>query len=309
MKVLLLFVGKANGSSDRLVADMDDQSRQVEDGIASALCHSLPLLNMVIRDAAAQTTRPVCCCCTHLTHFEASLQHACSICNIATCYHEPLFPQRSGVGLDRQCMVLIAASMGILGKGKLDPRRATLHWQVMPLLQAMKLLANQLHRGSSATLHTDYFMFDTQAMKSQALTLLASWVVAEPSLAVANKLHQQDLPNRILEDLVNRAHEYLPGPAAGAAVQVPLHCKYLRVCLLAACLLPIVCLLRGCVCLLTVLGLPFDSSSSVSGLQLTWLCLGCLECASLHLALTSLWHLCDPLGKAPNSTTLMPCQH
>lgn len=64
-------------------------------------------------------------------------------------------------------------------------------------------------------------MLHAQAMKSQALTLLASWVVAEPSLAVANKLHQQDLPNRILEDLVNRAHEYLPGPAAGAAVQVP----------------------------------------------------------------------------------------
>ncbi len=59
--VLLLFVGKANGSSDRLVADMDDQSRQVEEGIASALCHSLPLLNVVIRDAAAQTTRPVRC--------------------------------------------------------------------------------------------------------------------------------------------------------------------------------------------------------------------------------------------------------
>ncbi|KAL0044481.1 hypothetical protein WJX82_009054 [Trebouxia sp. C0006] len=112
----LLKAGKTNGSSDRLVANMDDQSRQVEEGIASALCHSLPLLNVVIRDAAAQTTRP--------------------------------------------------------------------------------------------------------AMKSQALTLLASWVVAEPSLAVANKLHQQDLPNRILEDLVNRAHEYLPGPAAGAAVQV-----------------------------------------------------------------------------------------
>ncbi|DBB14574.1 TPA: hypothetical protein ACH3X3_004843 [Trebouxia sp. C0006] len=116
MKACLVFVGKTNGSSDRLVANMDDQSRQVEEGIASALCHSLPLLNVVIRDAAAQTTRP--------------------------------------------------------------------------------------------------------AMKSQALTLLASWVVAEPSLAVANKLHQQDLPNRILEDLVNRAHEYLPGPAAGAAVQV-----------------------------------------------------------------------------------------
>lgn len=57
-------------------------------------------------------------------------------------------------------------------------------------------------------------------MKSQALTLLASWVVAEPSLAVANKLHEQDLPNRILEDLVTRAHVYLPGPAAGATVQV-----------------------------------------------------------------------------------------
>ena len=61
---------------------------------------------------------------------------------------------------------------------------------------------------------------DLQAMKSQALTLLASWVVADPSLAVANKLHQQDLPNRILEDLVNRAHQFLPGVHAGNAVQV-----------------------------------------------------------------------------------------
>jgi len=75
--------------------------------------------------------------------------------------------------------------------------------------------------ADAATLHADFLMLYAQAMKSQALTLLASWVVAEPSLAVANKLHQQDLPNRILEDLVNRAHEYLPGPAAGAAVQVP----------------------------------------------------------------------------------------
>ena len=69
MKALLLFVGKANGSSDRLVADMDDQSRQVEEGIASALCHSLPLLNVVIRDAAAQTTRPVRCCFSLLFPF------------------------------------------------------------------------------------------------------------------------------------------------------------------------------------------------------------------------------------------------
>ena len=65
-----------------------------------------------------------------------------------------------------------------------------------------------------------------QALKAQALTLLASWVVAEPSLAVANKLHQQDLPNRILEDLVNRAHHFLPGPHAGMAVQV--HAKVLH---------------------------------------------------------------------------------
>ena len=75
-------------------------------------------------------------------------------------------------------------------------------------------------------------------MKSQALTLLASWVVAEPSLAVANKLHQQDLPNRILEDLVTRAHVYLPGPAAGATVQVLLHCPFalLLAAFCAACL-------------------------------------------------------------------------
>lgn len=51
--------GKANGSSDRVVADMDDQSREVEQGIASALCQALPLLSVVIRDAAAQTTSPV----------------------------------------------------------------------------------------------------------------------------------------------------------------------------------------------------------------------------------------------------------
>ncbi len=54
-----LFVGKANGSSDRLVADMDDRNREVEQGIALALCQSLPLLNVVIRDAATQTTSPV----------------------------------------------------------------------------------------------------------------------------------------------------------------------------------------------------------------------------------------------------------
>ena len=52
--------GKANGSSNRLVADMDNQSKEVEDGIAAALCQSLPLLSTVIRDAAAQTTSPVC---------------------------------------------------------------------------------------------------------------------------------------------------------------------------------------------------------------------------------------------------------
>ena len=92
VKACLLFVGKTNGSSDRLVADMDDQSRQVEEGIASALTHSLPLLNVVIRDAAAQTTRPVCCwlsflclflccCCMHLTHTDTSdaVKQACGM--------------------------------------------------------------------------------------------------------------------------------------------------------------------------------------------------------------------------------------
>lgn len=112
----LLKAGKANGSSERVVADMDDQRQQVDEGIAGLLCHSLPLLTTVIRDAAAHTTSP--------------------------------------------------------------------------------------------------------AVKSQALTLLASWAVADPSLAVANRLHQQDLSNRILEDLINRAHLYLPGPHAGMAVHV-----------------------------------------------------------------------------------------
>lgn len=78
MKACLGFAGKANGSSDRLVADMDDQSRQVEGGVASALCHSLPLLNVVIRDAAAQTTRPVRCCFSFLfsVFFSMLLLHA-----------------------------------------------------------------------------------------------------------------------------------------------------------------------------------------------------------------------------------------
>ena len=80
MKACLVFVGKTNGSSDRLVANMDDQSRQVEEGIALALCHSLPLLNVVIRDAAAQTTRPVRCCffCLFLSFPSLSL-FSCSL--------------------------------------------------------------------------------------------------------------------------------------------------------------------------------------------------------------------------------------
>ncbi|KAL3148728.1 hypothetical protein ABBQ38_014140 [Trebouxia sp. C0009 RCD-2024] len=112
----LLKSGNSNGSSDRLVAGMDQQNRVVEQGIAASLVQQLPLLTAVVRDAAAQTSKP--------------------------------------------------------------------------------------------------------ALKAQALTLLASWVVADPSLAVGNQLHQQDLPNRILEDLVNRAHHFLPGPHAGMAVQV-----------------------------------------------------------------------------------------
>ena len=138
MKACLLFLGKANGSSDRLVADMDDQSRQVEDGIASALCHSLPLFNMVIRDAAAQTTRPVCycfsflfpfsslfsilcCCCIHLTPTD-TLKQACgmlvALVNLLSAVMSPLFLQLSEFGADKHCMVLIAASMGISGQGK-----------------------------------------------------------------------------------------------------------------------------------------------------------------------------------------------
>ena len=61
-----------------------------------------------------------------------------------------------------------------------------------------------------------------QAMKAQALTLLATWVVADTSHAVAGRIRQQDLPARILEDLVNRAHHFLPGPHGQMAVQVSL---------------------------------------------------------------------------------------
>lgn len=61
-----------------------------------------------------------------------------------------------------------------------------------------------------------------QAMKAQALTLLATWVVADSSHSVAGRIRQQDLPARILEDLVNRAHHFLPGPHGQMAVQVSL---------------------------------------------------------------------------------------
>ena len=61
-----------------------------------------------------------------------------------------------------------------------------------------------------------------QAMKAQALTLLATWVVADSSLGVAGRIQKQELPARILEDLVNRAHHFLPGPHGQMAVQVKL---------------------------------------------------------------------------------------
>ena len=47
------------GSSDRLVAGMDKQSREVEQGIATTLMQQLPLLTAVVKDAAAQTSKPV----------------------------------------------------------------------------------------------------------------------------------------------------------------------------------------------------------------------------------------------------------
>lgn len=59
-----------------------------------------------------------------------------------------------------------------------------------------------------------------QAMKAQALTLLATWVVADSSHSVAGRIRKQELPARILEDLVNRAHVFLPGPHGQMAVQV-----------------------------------------------------------------------------------------
>lgn len=39
---------------------MDEQNREVEQGIAASLVHQLPLLAAVVRDAAAQTSKPVC---------------------------------------------------------------------------------------------------------------------------------------------------------------------------------------------------------------------------------------------------------
>lgn len=51
--------GNSNGSSDQLVAGMDQQNRVVEQGIAASLMQQLPLLTTVVRDAAAQTSKPV----------------------------------------------------------------------------------------------------------------------------------------------------------------------------------------------------------------------------------------------------------
>lgn len=55
----MLCTGNSNGSSDRLVAGMDQQNRVVEQGIAASLVQQLPLLTAVVRDAAAQTSKPV----------------------------------------------------------------------------------------------------------------------------------------------------------------------------------------------------------------------------------------------------------
>ena len=54
-----MITGKGSGSSDRQVADMDDQNREVEEGIAGRLMQQLPLLTAIVRDAAAQTSKPV----------------------------------------------------------------------------------------------------------------------------------------------------------------------------------------------------------------------------------------------------------
>lgn len=56
-----MHAGHANGSNDRLVANIDAQAREVEEGISAALAGSVPLLSVVIRDAAAssETISPV----------------------------------------------------------------------------------------------------------------------------------------------------------------------------------------------------------------------------------------------------------
>ena len=55
----MLFTGKGGRNSDRQVADMDDQNREVDEGIAGSLVQQLPLLTAIVRDAAAQTSKPV----------------------------------------------------------------------------------------------------------------------------------------------------------------------------------------------------------------------------------------------------------
>ena len=55
----MVFAGKGNGNTDRQVAEMDNRNREVEQGIAGRLVQQLPLVTAVVRDAAAQTSKPV----------------------------------------------------------------------------------------------------------------------------------------------------------------------------------------------------------------------------------------------------------
>lgn len=86
----MLFAGRGNGSSDRLVADMDDQNREVEEGIAGKLVQQLPLLTAVVRDAAAQTSKPV-----RLPHMLCDAVYLSATVKKGTCYtHDWLHSSR-----------------------------------------------------------------------------------------------------------------------------------------------------------------------------------------------------------------------
>ena len=77
--------------------------------------------------------------------------------------------------------------------------------------------------GLSASIDVLRYKFASmQALRTLALTLLSWWVTADTSFTIAQRVYQQELPARILEELVTRAHTYIRHLQKGQSV---LHCK------------------------------------------------------------------------------------